>query len=146
MTQIVYRPAVEEDIAAIKALTDIMLTHTGLGVATVPKIRALVTSPKSLVMLALLDGKLIGYTCGILHENVFNDVLRVTDIGVFVIPAYRRHDVAKALIEELESWARSNKAKELWLGQTTGDNVDAVAEYYRRLGYKIRGFNAVKEI
>ena len=146
MPKVLYRPATIDDISGIKALTDIMLAHTGLGVATVPKIKALVTNAKTLVLLALVEDKIVGYTCGVLHENVFNDVLRVTDIGVFVLPKYRSLDIAKNLIERLELWARDKDAKELWLGQTTGDNVEVVAEYYRRLGYKIRGFNAVKEI
>lgn len=146
MTKVLYRPATEADISGIKALTDIMLAHTGLGVATVPKIRALVTNPKTLVLLALIDDQIVGYTCAVLHENIFNEVLRATDIGVFVLPEYRRLDVAKNLIERLEDWARTNKVQQLWLGQTTGDNVEAVAEYYRRLGFKVRGFNAVKEI
>ena len=146
MTKVLYRPAIDTDIGGIKALTDVMLQHTGLGVATVPKIRALVTSPKCLVLLAILDNRIVGYTCGVLHENVFNDRLRVTDIGVFVLPEYRRLDIAKNLIERMEQWAQDHNAQELWLGQTTGDNVDAVAEYYRRLGFNIRGFNAVKEL
>ena len=146
MSQVLYRPAVSTDVNSIKELTDVMLSHTGLGVATLPKIKALVTSPRCLVELAFINDELVGYTCGVLHENVFNDVLRVTDIGVFVLPQYRKLDVAKVLIEHLEKWAKLNMAKEIWLGQTTGDNVDVVAEYYRRLGFNIRGFNAVKEL
>ena len=146
MTRVLYRPATEDDVGGIKALTDIMLAHTGLGVATVPKIRALVTSSKTLVLLALIDNKIVGYTCAVLHESIFNDVVRATDIGVFVLPEYRRLDIAKNLIERLELWAKDRGAQQLWLGQTTGDRVEVVAEYYRKLGYKIRGFNAVKEI
>jgi GNAT superfamily N-acetyltransferase len=146
MSQVLYRSANVDDVSAIKALTDVMLAHTGLGVATVPKIKALVTSPKTLFQLAFVNDELVGYTCGVLHENIFNDVMRVTDIGVFVLPQYRKLDIAKQLIAMLEEWAKNQKAKELWLGQTTGDNVDAVAEYYRRLGYNIRGFSAVKEL
>lgn len=146
MSQVLYRTAVSTDVNSIKELTDVMLSHTGLGVATLPKIKALVTSPRTLFQLAYCDDKLVGYTCAVLHENIFNDVLRVTDIGVFVLPEYRKLKIAEQLIAQLEKWAKDNNAKELWLGQTTGDNIDAVAEYYRRLGLNIRGFNAVKEL
>jgi GNAT superfamily N-acetyltransferase len=146
MPQISYRPAKREDVSKIKTLTDQMLKHTGLGVATVAKITALVTSPRTLVLLALDEDKLVGYTCGILHENVFNDVLRVTDIGVFVLKEYRSTDIGQTLLLQLEQWAKKNKAEQLWLGQTTGEQVETVAEYYRRLGFKISGFNAVKEL
>ena len=146
MSQVLYRSATADDVSKIKALTDVMLSHTGLGVATVSKIKALVSSPRTLIQLALVDDNLVGYTCGVLHENIFNDVMRVTDIGVFVLPQYRKLDIARQLVVQLEQWAKEKGASQLWLGQTTGDNVDAVAEYYRRLGYNIRGFNAVKEL
>ena len=144
--QVNYRIATTQDISNIKALTDQMLAHTDLGVATVPKITALVNSPKTLFMLAMIEDKLVGYTCGILHENIFNDVMRVTDIGIFVLPEYRKHGIDRGLLLLLESWAKENKANQLWLGQTTGDDVDKIAEYYRKQGFKLCGFNAVKDL
>ena len=146
MNQVQYRPALRSDVASIKALTDQMLANTGLGLATVDKITALVDSSKTLFMLAFVEEKLVGFTLGILHENVFNDVLRVSDIGVFVLPKYRDLDIGRHLITLLEEWARKNRAQQLWLGQTTGEKVEAIAEYYRRLGFKVCGFNAVKEL
>jgi GNAT superfamily N-acetyltransferase len=140
------RKALLTDVAELKVLTDRMLAHTGLGVATTEKIKALVTSPKSLVLLAFDDNKLIGYTCGILHESVFNDRLRVSDIGVYVDRNYRAGSLAKRLIDQLEQWSKTQGAEELWLGQTTGDNPDQVVKYYNRLGYTTKGFNCVKEL
>jgi len=140
------RKAELKDVPQLKALTDCMLAHTGLGVATVEKIRALVTSPKSLVLLAFDEEKLVGYTCGILHESVFNDRLRVSDIGVYVDADYRAGSLAKRLIDQLEQWSKTQGAEELWLGQTTGDNPEQVVKYYNRLGYTTKGFNCVKEL
>jgi GNAT superfamily N-acetyltransferase len=140
------RKAELKDVPQLKALTDRMLAHTGLGVATVEKIRALVTSPKSLVLLAFDEEKLVGYTCGILHESVFNNRLRVSDIGVYVDADYRAGSLAKRLIDQLEQWSKRQGAEELWLGQTTGDNPEQVVKYYNRLGYTTKGFNCVKEL
>jgi GNAT superfamily N-acetyltransferase len=140
------RKAELKDVPQLKVLTDRMLAHTGLGVATVEKIRALVTSPKSLVLLAFDEEKLVGYTCGILHESVFNDRLRVSDIGVYVDADYRAGSLAKRLIDQLEQWSKRQGAEELWLGQTTGDNPEQVVKYYNRLGYTTKGFNCVKEL
>jgi len=140
------RKAELTDITELKVLTDRMLAHTGLGVATTEKIQALVTNPKSLVLLAFDEEKLIGYTCGILHESVFNDRLRVSDIGVYVDRNYRAGSLAKRLIDQLEQWSKRQGAEELWLGQTTGDNPDQVVKYYNRLGYTTKGFNCVKEL
>ena len=146
MNRIELKIAREQDIDKLKALTDHMLESTGLGVATEKKIRALVLSPKSLVLLAWDEDRLIGYTCGVIHENVFNDRLRVTDIGVYVEPEYRAGSVSKRMIAHLEQWAKEKGAEEIWLGQTTGDDVDQIVKYYNRLGYKTKGFNCVKEL
>ena len=99
MNRIELKIAEERDIGKLKALTDRMLEPTGLGVATTAKIRNLVISPKTLVLLAWDGEDLIGYTCGVVHESVFNDRLRVTDIGVYVEPEYRSGSVSRRMIE-----------------------------------------------
>ena len=146
---ITYSIATEEDIDKLKQLTDDMLTHTSLGVATLPKIRALVMSPNTLVTLAWIDDtktKLIGFSCAVVHESMFNNNKRVSDIGLFVDKEYRKSEIAAVLIEQLEAWAMQQGAGQIWLGQTTGDNVAIVERYYNRLGYKTQGFNCVKEL
>lgn len=143
---ITYRKAKIEDIAKIKALTDTMLEHTVLGTATVPKITALVTSPKCLVMLACDQHNIIGYTCAVVHESVFNNLLRVSDIGLFVLPEYRNTSASIKLVKLLEEWAKEQGASQLWLGQTTGDDPERVVKFYNRLGYKTQGFNCLKEL
>jgi GNAT superfamily N-acetyltransferase len=143
---ITYSIATEEDIDKLKQLTDLMLTHTSLGVATVPKITALVQSPNTLVTLAWADQKLVGFSCAAVHESMFNNLKRVSDIGLFVDKEYRKSEIAAVLIELLEAWAQKQGASQIWLGQTTGDNVAIVERYYNRLGYKTQGFNCVKEL
>ena len=135
-----------KDVMLLKALTDKMLEDTGLGVATVTKIAQLVSSDRSLVKLAFSDDELIGYICGVLHESPFNNRRRVSDIGVYVAPDYRATGVAQNLVGSLEAWAKNKAADELWLGQTTGTNPAKTADFYTQLGYKIKGFNAVKEL
>ena len=146
MNRIELKIAEERDIDKLKALTDRMLEPTGLGVATTAKIRNLVLSPKTLVLLAWDGDELVGYTCGVVHESVFNERLRVTDIGVYVEPEYRSGSVSRRMIDYLERWAKQQGAEELWLGQTTGGELTQVEKYYNRLGYKTKGFNCVKEL
>ena len=81
-----YKIAEKSDVAALKVLTDEMLADTALGVATPEKIYMLVTSPRTLVMLAVEGEKTVGFICGVVHESMFNDRRRVTDIGLFVSP------------------------------------------------------------
>jgi GNAT superfamily N-acetyltransferase len=143
---ITYRIAKTEDVPAIKALTDTMLMHTVLGTATVPKIQALVNSPKTLFMLACNETAIIGYVCAVVHESIFNDKLRVSDIGLFVLPDYRHTSASIKLVRLLEEWAIKQGASQIWLGQTTGDEPDRVVKFYNRLGYKTQGFNCLKEL
>ena len=131
---ITYSIATEEDIDKLKQLTDDMLTHTSLGVATLPKIRALVMSPNTLVTLAWIEDKLIGFSCAVVHESMFNNNKRVSDIGLFVDNEYRKSEIAAVLIELLEAWAMKQGAGQIWLGQTTGDNVAIVERCH--FGYR----------
>ena len=146
MNSIDIRPARAQDVEKIKELTDEMLTPTGLGRATVKKIHNLVVSQQTLFLTAWDNEQLVGYTCGVLHENIFNDRLRVTDIGVYVLPGHRGSQISRELIAGIETWARERGAEEIWLGQTTGGDPDRVIKYYNRLGYTTKGFNSVKEL
>ena len=141
-----YRKATEADVAGLKTLTDSMLSHTTLGVATLAKIRALVNSPITLAMLAIKDDVLVGFVCGVVHESVFNTTKRVSDIGLYVAPEYRSSEIAAVLVEHLETWAMRVGASQVWLGQTTGDNPRVVERFYNQLGYKTKGFNCLKEL
>ena len=146
MSDTTYRIATESDVAKLKQLTDSMLAHTSLGVATELKIRGLVNSPITLVMLAFSNEDLIGFICGVVHESVFNTTKRVSDIGLYVAPEHRSGIVAAVLIEHLETWAMRQGARQVWLGQTTGDYPRLVERFYNRLGYKTQGFNCLKEL
>lgn len=141
-----YRIATKEDVLQIVALTDKMLAHTKLGCATPAKVYSLVTNPRTLVELALDEDKIVGFICGVVHESVFNETKRVTDIGLFVLPEYRVGDIATKLISHLEKWSRDQQAQQLWMGQTTGDSPRVVERFYNRLGFKTQGFNCLKEL
>jgi GNAT superfamily N-acetyltransferase len=134
------------DVPQIKEISDIMLKETKLGIATVKKIRNLVTGGNTVVYIATADDKCVGFICGIMYENIFNDVIRVSDIGVFVLPEYRRTSIATDFINKLEQWAKMKKANQLWVGQTTGTNIEGTKLFYEKLGFELTGVNAMKEI
>jgi GNAT superfamily N-acetyltransferase len=141
-----YRVATAQDVPAVKDLTDVMLAHTGLGVATPEKLHSLITNPAGVWILAEQDGKAIGFVSGIIHETMFNNERRVSDMGWFVLPEYRGGFTARRLMTLLEQWAKLQGIKQIWFGQTTGDDIESVVKYYKRSGYTIKGFNAVKEL
>lgn len=144
--EIEYRTATALDVKDIKQLTDVMLEHTGLGLATEKKITNLVNSPRTLFMLATHENKLVGFILGVVHESLYNDKIRVSDLGLFVLPDYRSTNIGVKLIKHLESWAKSKNVTEVWLGQTTGDDPIKTSKLYERMGYTLRGFNSMKEI
>jgi GNAT superfamily N-acetyltransferase len=141
-----YRNATIEDIPQVKEVTDLMLSHTTLGLATIEKIRNIIESPQTLSYCCFDDEKLIGFIVGVLHKSLYNDMVRVTDCGLFVLPEYRSKLVGLHFVRKLESWAKINGAQQVWVGQTTGDEIDKVKSLYKAMGYSIQGFNAVKEI
>ena len=143
---ITYRKAQMSDLHKIKALTDRMLVGTKLGVATSDKILRLVNNSSANFDLAFNDNECIGFMLGVAHETLFNNVMRATDVGIYVLPEYRKEDVAKTLMSRFEEWAVSRNVDQIWLGQTTGDRIDITKRFYERQGYTIVGVNCVKEL
>ena len=145
-TQVTYRNIVEADAAAMKRISDNMLGNTGLGTATEAKIKRMYQIPGMVGYVAEVDNEIIGFVVGLLHENIFNDRRRVSDIGLYVEPGVRGLEIGQGLIRCLENWAREQGADEVWLGQTTGYKPEKVAKLYEFMGYRLAGFNAVKEL
>jgi len=145
-TNVTYRSIVEADASAMKQISDHMLMSTGLGCATEDKILRMMRSPNIAGFAAEVDGEIVGFVVGAVHENIFNDRRRVSDLVLFVEPTFRGLEISRGLITCLEKWAQERGAKEVWLGQTTAYRPEKTAKFYQRRGYKLAGFNAVKEI
>jgi GNAT superfamily N-acetyltransferase len=141
---ITYRRATATDLPAIKQLTDSMLANTKLGLAASNKILNIVNGNNCNVDLAFDDDQCIGFMAGVVHESMFNHVVRASDLGLFVMPGHT--GVANELISRFETWANSRGANQVWLGQTTGNRIDITKRFYERKGYTVVGVNCVKEI
>jgi GNAT superfamily N-acetyltransferase len=83
---------------------------------------------------------------GVVHETLFNDIVRASDVGMYIIPGYRGGKLIDELLDRFEAWAISRGANQLWLGQTTGNRIDLTKRFYERLGYTVVGVNCVKEL
>jgi GNAT superfamily N-acetyltransferase len=143
---ITYRRATLSDLPVIKELTDSMLKPTKLGVATSAKIINLLTNNAVNFDLAFDDDQCVGYMAGVVHFTLFNDIVRASDVGMYIIPEYRGGTIITILLARFEEWAISKGAKQLWLGQTTGNRIDLTKRFYERKGYTVVGVNCVKEI
>ena len=58
---------------------------------------------------------------------------------LYVMPSYRRHGVGIRLLAALDTYARSTKARCLWL-ETQNTNYPAI-QFYRRCGFTFCGFD-----
>ena len=103
-------------------------------------------SPDVVYFLAIDDGKIAGSIGGVAHKYFFSSRLRVSDLGFYVEPEYRGSRAAIKLVRALESWAKERGIEDIYLGQTTGIEVEKTQQFYERLGYKIVGVNAIKHL
>lgn len=102
----------------------------------------LLAKPDSLLLLATVDGELIGY--GLTHvmpvagswiEDTWRTGDRVGEIeSLSVLPAYRGTGLGSELLERLEAHLRDLGVEDMILGALAG-NADAVRLYERR-GYR----------
>lgn len=76
---------------------------------------------------AEIDGKRFG----LLTYNIVNGNLEIITMNAIE----ERKGIGTALLDEIESFAKQNNCKRLWL-ITTNDNVDAL-RFYQKRGYEI---------
>lgn len=98
------------------------------------------------IFLAEVDEEPIGMLLGMVVPHFFGNDLISTDLVVFVEPAHRGGTLVVRLIKKYETWAISMGAKHINFGISTEIEAERTAKLYERLGYKISGYIAVKEV
>jgi aminoglycoside 6'-N-acetyltransferase I len=92
---------------------------------------AYLAEPTHLMIVALLDGQVVGQVVATLHRHPDKAPdLYVDEIGV--APAFQRRGIARRLMEEAFAWGRGLGCAGAWLA-TEPDNTAALA-LYRALG------------
>lgn len=102
--------------------------------------------PNGVVYLAENEGKLIGFIAGMSQRYFFSLKERATDMGFYVLPAYRGGSAAVRLIAAFENWAKERGLLEICLGQTTAVDIEKTQRFYVHMGYKTVGYNTVKHL
>jgi len=141
-----HRALTVDDVPQLCILIDGMLAEGGLAPTTSAKITALVASDRTISNCVTDGDQMVGFSCAIVHENLFNDVRRVTDVGIYLLPEYRSMHLFRQQLKDIEQWAKDRGATEVWLGQTTGYQPDRMAKLYQIFGYKLCGYNSKKDI
>ena len=112
----------------------------------IPSLQKLIQSPNVVYFLAIEDDKIIGSIGGAVLPYFFSTRKKVGDLGFYVEPEYRGSRAAIKLLHALESWAKEMEVEDVYLGQTTGVEVDKTRDFYERLGYKVVGVNTIKHL
>src|SRR5690606_9789188 len=88
---------------------------------------AYLRTPGHMMVVALLDGQIVGQCAGVIHHHPDKpDELYVDEVGTAT--THLRRGIARRMLAELFAWARERGCTEAWLG-TEADNGPALALY-----------------
>ncbi len=102
--------------------------------------------PDRYFRLAVRNGKVLGGFYGAVQRPFFSDVLRATDLGWWVLRERRGSAAAIILLNDFEKWAKEQRAALIMVGQSTGRNIKRTTKLYEHCGFRVIGYNTVKEI
>lgn len=91
-------------------------------------------------------GERIGMLVGYIAEHTFGRDKVAQDFINFVLPERRGIMAGKAMIHMFEDWAKRKGVAEVYLGITTGVEVERTAKLYERLGYERAGILFKKRV
>lgn len=112
----------------------------------VVQLRASINSPDTVYLrLAVRGNEVLGGFFGIITTVYFTQELAAKDMAWFVTKTRRGSLAAVRLVQDFEEWAKARGARKFFLGQSTGVNIETTRLLYERLGYRVVGYNTVKE-
>ena len=109
------------------------------------KFAALLESKGVFCALCMEGNEYIGGIIACITPQFFGDDLIAQDMGLYVKPEHRGGTAAVRLAKAYEIWATTCGAKEIYLSQSTGCNIERTSALYEKMGYHIVGFLAKKE-
>ena len=120
------------DLKAICKLNKFEMGYDYPEESTAEKLQKLLASRSDAIFVALVDGEVAGYV----HANDY-DVLYAPHMknimGIAVSGRFRKKGIGRALLDEVENWARETGASCVRL--VSGSTRIGAHEFYRRCGY-----------
>jgi len=126
-----YRLARATDAPELKALTDLFSDCECNAVEAVEQ--SLRDNVQEIVCVAAEEDRLVGFCCGQIAKSMCYSVHNGEIYELFILPEYRRHGIAKHLIELAESELRARGVESFRL--MTGRDNHAAQSLYRACGY-----------
>lgn len=110
------------------------------------KIQDLFNYKRGAAFLAYRDGVCVGFIGAVIAPFFFSDYERATDVGFYILPEYRGGREAFKLLRAIEDWAREQGVTEMFMGHSVGGKIEEIKKFYVHNGYKIGGFNSMKNL
>lgn len=102
--------------------------------------------PDRYFRMAVRKGELLGGFYGHVRRTFFCDELLAHDMGWWVKASRRGSAAAILLLADFEQWAHTNGARKVMVGQSTARDVARTTKLYEHCGYRVIGFNTVKDL
>jgi GNAT superfamily N-acetyltransferase len=110
------------------------------------KIKRLHLSKESVILIDERDGEIVGMFWGMVDRYFFSTTRFTTDVLLYVVPKSRNGFIAYRLVKAFEQWSESVGVQDIQVGVSTGNDNEAVADFYTRLGYTNTGIVLSKRI
>lgn len=102
--------------------------------------------PDRYFRLAVRNGEVMGGFYGHVRRTFFCDELLAHDMGWWVLRGKRGSAAAVVLLADFERWAAGQGARKVMVGQSTEINIERTTKFYEHCGFRVIGFNTVKDI
>lgn len=134
----------QQDVHAAEAvrLGKMMQAEGGLGSYEWDdeKFLAYIGNPNVYCSLVKNGSGYIGGMIGFVAQQYFTKDMAAKDLAIYIEPEKRGSMAAVRLVRDFEDWARSKGAKEAYLAQSTGIEIEKTRRWYEALGYSVCGF------
>ena len=90
------------------------------------------------------SAKVVGALIGVLEQHIFSDQLTASIMHFDVLPEVRMGGYGVRLLKAFEQWAENRKVVEITFGINSGEELDKLARFATRMGYRKVGEISVK--
>lgn len=90
------------------------------------------------------EGKVVGGLLGVLEQHIFSDQLTASVVHFDVLPEARMGGHGVRLLKAFETWCANRKVAEIAFGINSGEDLEVLSNFARRMGYAKTGENFVK--
>lgn len=148
------RPATVEDLDVyLKLAADFCAASPMKGLAEFDPagmgalLKRLMENTNALVLVAEIDGEMVGITACLLYPLYFSPNYHVAqELWWYLTPEARGNGIGKKLFEAMEAWARSKEAKALFMIALEDERAPMMHKVYVNAGFRPLEKTFIKEL